>query len=180
MTVAVAPEKEKIRMARLEEIDGTVFTVNPSQFNAWQSKGLFDKYKGYRVSWITLQFSCLIGMLCLMVGLFFKVANYAAVVILISLLGIAMITCTPLALDFACEITFPVGEAMSSGFIMSLGQLISIVQVLFIDYMKTKASHYQNAKLSFYIFGAVSIASMITSSIIKGNLCNSNNIASKI
>jgi hypothetical protein len=35
----------------------------------------------------------------------------------------------PLALELGCELTFPVGEAMSSGILMTSGQLVGILCV---------------------------------------------------
>lgn len=37
------------------------------------------------------------------------------------LIGFIMIPMIPIGFEFACEVTFPIGEAMSGGLLMTLG-----------------------------------------------------------
>lgn len=45
------------------------------------------------------------------------------------LMGFFMTPIFPLGLEFACEITFPIGEAVSGGVINIMAQFIGVVQV---------------------------------------------------
>mmetsp|Transcript_12641 Transcript_12641/g.1131 ORF Transcript_12641/g.1131 Transcript_12641/m.1131 type:complete len:96 (+) Transcript_12641:863-1150(+) len=49
------------------------------------------------------------------------------------ILGFFNITMIPLSVDFACEITFPMGEALTSGTLVTIGQFASIIQVIIIS-----------------------------------------------
>jgi len=148
-------------------IMGTVFMLVGVVGSIGAGK-IIDMYKIYRTIWIIIQFVCLIGMLGLMLGLYYFKLNYLLTFILISILGISLTSVTPISLDFACEVSFPVGEAMSSGFIMSLGQIAPVTEILLIDYVKRENHGVGNALKSFYILATASIISTFMAVLIKG------------
>ena len=56
--------------------------------------------------------------------------SFWAVLVSIGLLGFTAAPVLPIALEFACELTFPAGEASAGGFIISMGQLASGLEVI--------------------------------------------------
>src|SRR5688572_7300137 len=55
--------------------------------------------------------------------------NFYALLAATIILGFVYSPCGAMALEFACEITFPVGEALVGGIILSLIQVVCPVQV---------------------------------------------------
>lgn len=49
--------------------------------------------------------------------------------IMTAFLGFFMTPILPLGLEFACEITFPIGEAVSGGAMIGMSQFVGAVQV---------------------------------------------------
>jgi FLVCR family feline leukemia virus subgroup C receptor-related protein len=56
--------------------------------------------------------------------------------IFVFLIGFITTPLIPLSQDFGCEIAFPLGEALLAGIIIGGGQLIGIIQVLFINLLE--------------------------------------------
>eukprot|EP00743_Colponemidia_sp_Colp-15_P004645 GILK01005006.1.p1 GENE.GILK01005006.1~~GILK01005006.1.p1 ORF type:complete len:457 (-),score=72.14 GILK01005006.1:248-1618(-) len=57
----------------------------------------------------------------------------ALVAISAALLGLFMTPVMPLSLELACEVTYPVGEATSAGFLLTGGQIVGVVEILVMD-----------------------------------------------
>ena len=55
--------------------------------------------------------------------------SFLLVLITIALLGFTAAPAQPISLEFACELTFPAGEASAGGLIISIGQLTSAIEV---------------------------------------------------
>ena len=55
--------------------------------------------------------------------------SFLAVLLSIALLGFTAAPAQPISLEFACELTFPAGEATAGGLIISVGQLTSAIEV---------------------------------------------------
>jgi len=85
-----------------------------------------EKTKRFRISIIISSFVglCAYG---LFIGILY-VDNFVALAIVVAILGFVMAPCGPLALEFGCEMTFPVGEATCGGVILSIIQIFCPVQ----------------------------------------------------
>lgn len=46
------------------------------------------------------------------------------------LMGFAALPLLPLCFDFACELTFPIGEAFTTGLLMTGGQIVGVIEVV--------------------------------------------------
>jgi FLVCR family MFS transporter 7 len=57
--------------------------------------------------------------------------SFTYLCILMSLLGFFMVPVMPLSFELACELSFPVGEAIAAGMLVTGGQLIGIIIVNF-------------------------------------------------
>lgn len=53
--------------------------------------------------------------------------------IVCGLIGLTMVPILPIGFEFACEVTFPIGEAMSGGILMTSGQIVGIIFILLIS-----------------------------------------------
>jgi len=99
---------------------------------------ILDWWKRYNLVFVALQIANTLFTVLFLPSLHFS-ANYALIVVLNCLIGCAFVAITPVTLDFACEITFPCGEALSSGLIIAISSIISIAQVficgVFVDYI---------------------------------------------
>ena len=56
--------------------------------------------------------------------------------IFIFLIGFISTPLIPLSQDFACEIAFPLGEAFLAGMILAGGNLVGVVQVIYLKILK--------------------------------------------
>ena len=54
------------------------------------------------------------------------------------LMGFGALPLLPLCFDLACEITFPVGEAFTTGLLMTGGQIVGVIEVLFFFFCKIR------------------------------------------
>lgn len=97
---------------------------------------IIDKYKNYRIIYIIfLSIGCSIQLI-LSFLLEFLPASYNYITIMISffLILLYVVPCIGIGMDYACEITYPVGEMFSNGLIMSGGQLVGIAEVYIADF----------------------------------------------
>lgn len=97
---------------------------------------IIDKYKNYRIIYIIfLSIGCSIQLI-LSFLLEFLPASYNYITIMISffLILLSVVPCIGIGMDYACEITYPVGEMFSNGLIMSGGQLVGIAEVYIADF----------------------------------------------
>jgi len=85
-----------------------------------------ERTKRFRISIIVSSFVglCAYG---LFIGILY-VDNFIALAVVVAILGFVMAPSGPLALEFGCELTFPVGEATSGGVILSVIQIFCPVQ----------------------------------------------------
>ena len=88
---------------------------------------LIDKFKKYKLSFIFLNIIGLIGQVLFTVFLEYVENNlYTYIFILWCLTIISLMPIYSICLDFVCEITYPVGESFSGGFIITITQFVSI------------------------------------------------------
>lgn len=106
----------------------------------------------------TVLLSCLAaGVLCfgvLIVCFYFEQIVFTLIVV--SLLGMALYPVVPNLIELACEIVFPIGEATATGFIFSMGQLMSfglgMIYPIFLD-EKDENKELLVLGLQFAVFG---------------------------
>lgn len=79
---------------------------------------------------------CLIGFMSSIFMNIFVLYSYRFVFCGIAcfLMGFAALPLLPLSFDLACELTFPIGEAMTTGLLMTGGQIIGAIEVLVFDF----------------------------------------------
>ena len=65
------------------------------------------------------------------------------------LMGFGALPLLPLCFDLACEITFPVGEAFTTGLLMTGGQIVGGIEVLFLFFF-CKICIFKKIKKKFY------------------------------
>jgi FLVCR family MFS transporter 7 len=72
----------------------------------------------------------------LVLCLYFEL-DFLFLAIAISALGFLVIPVMPLSFELACELSYPVGEAVSTGMLMTGGQLVGVISVntYFINYL---------------------------------------------
>ena len=102
-----------------------------------------------------------------------------------------MLPILPIGMEFACEITFPVGEAMSDGFLMTAGQVAGIIFTVMSSQLLDEMENQKKAawismgtQIAYVVVGTVAIffvkedlkrlrndraASMIRGSVAKDN-----------
>jgi MFS family permease len=91
---------------------------------------ILDKYKNYRKAFLILNF---IGIIChslmtLLIELYEEQAFYI-LIILWTLCSTSILPIYTCSMDFVVELTYPVGESISGGFIMSFNQISGIIAV---------------------------------------------------
>lgn len=90
--------------------------------------GLFvEKTRKYRKALIICVLSALFAF-GFFIGAMF-VQNIIVLAIVTTFLGFFMTPILPLGLEFACEITFPIGEAVTGGTMIGMSQLVGAIQV---------------------------------------------------
>ena len=98
-----------------------------------------DKTHKFKIILVIIQ----IGSLVSMVGfaLLIEMRNPIIATVLGFMIGFIMIPMIPLGFEFACEVTFPIGEAMSGGLLMMLGQIFGIIHVFLISMLTDNAKN---------------------------------------
>lgn len=90
--------------------------------------GLYvEKTRKYKNALSICALLSLVGMVAFSMVLFTE--NIVAVAAVTSFLGFCLTPILPLGLELACEITFPVGEAVSGGAMIGMSQIIGVIQV---------------------------------------------------
>ena len=88
-----------------------------------------------------------------------------------AIVGLTMVPFLPLSFEYACELTFPIGEAMSGGLLMSSGQITGIIFIYvttaFLD--KYPNSH-TGAMISLMIMNGYLLFGVICIAFIKEDL----------
>jgi len=118
-----------------------------------------EKTKRFRISIVISGFIalCAYGLFTGMLYL----NNFVILAITVAILGFVIAPCGPLALEFGCELTFPVGEATSGGIILSVIQIFCPIQTFAIGGImnmkdQQKASLYSVLMLiGFMAFGCM-------------------------
>lgn len=91
---------------------------------------LIDKYKKYRTSFIILNTIGIISHIGMTLALEYITNNLVIyVAILWSICSVAILPIYTCSMDFVCELTYPVGESISGGFIMTCTQISGIISV---------------------------------------------------
>ena len=93
---------------------------------------LIDKYKKYKISFIILNTIGIISHIGMTFALEYIHNNLPIyIAILWSICSIAILPIYTCSMDFVCELTYPVGESISGGFIMTCTQISGIISVKF-------------------------------------------------
>ena len=101
--------------------------------NCFISSLIVDKFKNYKKVFIILNTIGLVSHICMTVLL--ELVPDSSFLIFIIFWTICSMTILPiytLSMDFVCELTYPVGESISGGFIMSFNQISGIILVYLI------------------------------------------------
>lgn len=74
---------------------------------------------------------CLIGFLSSIFMNIFVLYSYKFVYPAVAcfIMGFAALPLLPLSFDLACELTFPIGEALTTGLLMTGGQIVGAIEV---------------------------------------------------
>jgi FLVCR family feline leukemia virus subgroup C receptor-related protein len=91
---------------------------------------ILDKFKNYKKAFIILNIVGLISQIAMTVLLEILEENrFLVFTIFWSLCSLSILPIYTLSMDFVCELTYPVGESISGGFIMSFTQISGIIGV---------------------------------------------------
>ena len=103
---------------------------------------ILDKFKKFKLIMIILAVSGTIfqALFTLLLELAEKkdLNAYAIGIIIYSLINISIISFYSIGMNYACEITYPVGEAINGSFMSSAPQLLAIALTFLCDYFITK------------------------------------------
>lgn len=99
---------------------------------------IVDRHKKYKPTFIAF---CVIAIssqiiLCILSEIFYYNELYSFIVWLIcwSFILMACVPCYTIGMDYVCEITYPIGELISGGFILSCSQLLGILETYLSEY----------------------------------------------
>ncbi len=93
---------------------------------------IIDKYKKYKTSFIILNSIGLFFHIIMAVFLETSTENlFIFTAILWSIISTSILPIYTCSMDFVCELTYPVGESISGGFIMTCTQISGIISVKF-------------------------------------------------
>ena len=91
---------------------------------------LLDKFKKFKLFLVLLSFagtlSHLLFTILLEVSLKTSINAYAISLVLYSFIYMVVIPYYSIAMNYACEITYPVGESLNGGIVMGFNQLIAV------------------------------------------------------
>ena len=99
-------------------------------FGVYTISILIDKYKKYKLSFIILNILGLISHIFFCLQLEFLEKNAIFLLIIWSFTSSATLPIYTCSMDFVCEITYPVGETISGGLIMTATQISGIIAVI--------------------------------------------------
>ncbi len=133
---------------------------------------MVDLRKCYRIAWLFIQFMTLLGLIVLAYSIHAGASRYI-IFALICVLGAGTVTGMPLGTDFGCEVSFPVGEAMSSGLVILLSQIIGAVGVQAAGDINEEVNK-RGAMRCIYMMGGVSIVATLLSALIHNDLRREN------
>ena len=123
-SVAAIMAKSAKYDAAYSPVLGAVFIIGgmigSAIFGIW-----VEKTKKYKLATILI---CLLSTLMMgMLILSFALKSVLFTAFMCLFIGVVMIPIMPVGFDFALELTFPVGESMSTGFLFSMGQFWGII-----------------------------------------------------
>ncbi len=91
---------------------------------------ILDKYKIYKKAFIILIVFAILSHLSMTIFLETQIENkFYFVLFLCSLICSSILPIYTVGMDFVCELTYPVGESISGGFIMSFNQIFGVIGV---------------------------------------------------
>ena len=126
---------------------------------------ILDIFKQYKKAFLLLNFSGFIfqGLMTILTEVYQEYAFYF-LLFFFSLSIVAILPVYTCSMDFVGELTYPVGESISGGVIMSVNQIISIFLVLFCDFLMERfpdIKYLPNAfSLLFFLISFVSLFSL--------------------
>jgi FLVCR family feline leukemia virus subgroup C receptor-related protein len=130
-----------------------------------------EKTRKYK---LTVAASNFLGMVAcgIYIGVLYS-KSIVALAIITSILGFFVTAMLPLGLEFAAELTFPVGEALSGGGINGLSQLTGIAQVFIINGVMTMDDKKTGSVISMGTLGIWMLVAFICSALLTENLARS-------
>jgi len=99
--------------------------------------------------------------------------NFVVLAIIVGVLAFVLSPSGPVALEFGCEITFPVGEALAGGAILSVIQLVCPAQTFIVGAIMENKDQKKGAIYSIIMLIAFMAAGFVCSLFIKQNLVRS-------
>lgn len=89
--------------------------------------GIVAVTQKFKLSCLVIIFGSLAGIISFILTL--QVESVAISAVFAALLGLLLMPILPVSYEFGCEITFPIGEAMTGGLLNCGGQIVGIVEV---------------------------------------------------
>jgi hypothetical protein len=94
---------------------------------------LLDKWKKYRFAFIILTIASIIVHISLTVLLEVTTGyGYLILYILVPLVSVLILPIFTCSMDYVCELTYPVGESITGGLIMTTSQISGVLLVLIV------------------------------------------------
>lgn len=97
---------------------------------------LIDKYKRYKLSFIILNIIGIFFYLLFCLQLEFMEKNAIILLIIWSFASCTTLPIYTCSMDFVCEVTYPVGESISGGILMTATQISGIIAVNKLNFYK--------------------------------------------
>lgn len=98
-------------------------------FGVYSVSIIIDKYKNYKKSFIILNILGVILHLFFTLHLEFFKKNFILILIIWSLVCMVLLPIYTCSMDFVCEITYPVGETISGGILMTATNISGLLGV---------------------------------------------------
>jgi len=99
--------------------------------------------------------------------------NFIALAVIVAVLAFVLAPSGPVALEFGCEITFPVGEALAGGAILSVIQIVCPAQTFIVGAIMEHNDPKKGAIYSIIMLIGFMVVGFICSLFIKQNLIRS-------
>jgi len=90
---------------------------------------IIDKYKKYKLFFMILSIGSIISHILFSLSLEYFKEKYFIILILWSCTSICYLPIYTVTMDFVCEITYPVGETISGGVLLSSAQIAGVLSV---------------------------------------------------
>jgi sugar phosphate permease len=126
-----------------------------------------NKTKKYKLIFLICTAICL----AILIALYFVLAFHrlSLVILCILLISPGTVFILPLSLDYVQLLSPDVGESTSSGAVLSLAQIISIVQITICDKIQTTFKGTRSSIYMIYVMGVASVISLVLPLFLKSS-----------